>query len=105
MSFESHNYAIKIEGLLRDVFDCDRAGFGGIADADFIERSAYTAIACALARYYGVVSEKEQKKIEEYLNRYSFYSDKRLEDIIKEFKNSEVETMINEFKSLLKELK
>lgn len=104
MSSESHNYAISVEWIVRDVFHCERFGFGGIANSDFIERAGgmYTAMACSLATIYNHASAGHRKQIEDFLNGYSYYNDKSIVDIINENGKEEVEKIIEEFKNLVK---
>ena len=45
----SHNHAIELEAVVRQVFNCDRAGMGGYIDADHFEHEPFDAALIALA--------------------------------------------------------
>ena len=87
----AHSYAVSIEHILRDImgFD-DRGGFGGIIDANFIERSCFTAIACGLGYFYANVISARQKKIEKYIEDFHFYLELGLPNLLKFKTNIEV---------------
>jgi len=105
MTIKSHNYAIEIEHILCEIFECDRFGFGGIVDADFIESGMIVGIASALATFYKNVDSSKKRAIDEYLNKYNFYRDKRIDAIIEEYGEVEMEAIINDFEKLLKYLR
>jgi hypothetical protein len=44
-----HGDAIVLEGIVRNVFSCERAGMGGYIDADHFESEPYDAALIALA--------------------------------------------------------
>lgn len=95
MSFNSHNLAVSVEWVVRDYFNCDRFGFGGIADADFIDgRGCYTAFAVVFAKIY---NEDNRDAIDSFLNEYYDLLGKRIEEDEPRF-----EKAIKEFKELLK---
>ncbi len=87
----AHSYAVSIEHVLRDImgFD-DRGGFGGIIDADFIERNCFTSIACALGYFYANAISSRQNKIEKYINDFKFYLELGLHNLLKFKTNVEV---------------
>ena len=45
----SHNDAIELENVVRQVFNCDRGGMGGYIDADHFEAQPFDAALIALA--------------------------------------------------------
>lgn len=45
----SHNDAIVLERIVRNVFSCDRAGMGGYIDADHFEAEPFDAALIALS--------------------------------------------------------
>ncbi|ATW26874.1 hypothetical protein [Candidatus Formimonas warabiya] len=104
MSMKVDDFAVEVEFLVGNVFHCGRFGFGGVADADFIKKRMYTAMACALASYYRVADFLKQQAIEEFLDKYNYYSDKRMEEIIEKKGECEVETIIKDFRELILEL-
>lgn len=47
-----HSYAISIEHLLCNIFNCERGNMGNVVNFDYIDEHHYSALACALAVYY-----------------------------------------------------
>lgn len=103
MSSDSHSYAISIEWKIRKAFHCDRCGFGGIADADFIDSvgGMYTAMACSLATIYNDLDSDNKKRVDMFLDSNSYFSDKSIEQIIEESGIKEVERIIKEYEELI----
>ena len=52
-------YAIEIEHIIKDVFSCERFGFGGVANSDFIRSQPFTAIIAALAYQFATADENQ----------------------------------------------
>lgn len=75
-------YATEIEHILCSVFDCDRYGFGGIVDSDFVRANPYVAIASGLAFKYAKDLSKEDV-INSYLGEYGFYLKYDLDTLVK----------------------
>lgn len=44
MMENSRNYAVRIEYIMRGVFECDRCGMGGLVDSDYIRKYPFTAM-------------------------------------------------------------
>lgn len=101
MFISHHSYAVKIEHILWKVFNCNRGGFGGIVNADYIDRNPYSAIACALAIYYLNNTDENKKLIDKFLGDYYFYSDKSIVEI----GENDINKIIEEFKNLLTTIK
>lgn len=104
MSIRADDFAVEVEFIVSGAFKCGRFGFGGMADADFIKGRMYTAMACALVSYYRVVDFLKQQAIMEFLDKYNYYCDKRIEEIIEKKGEFEVENIIKDFRSLIQEL-
>lgn len=71
----AHAYAIEIEHILRNVFNCERGGFAGLIDADSIEHNCYVSIACALGYLYAKSDSAKQKEIEKFISDYGYCLD------------------------------
>lgn len=98
MSFNSHNQAIRVETELRSVLNCERFGFGGIADADAIEYGkCYTAFAAALSLFY---YSKNIPLIDDFLRANYDLEGIRIEDQEERF-----ESVINQFVNLLDQVR
>ena len=82
------SYAIEIEHIIRDVFSCERFGFGGIANSDFIRYQPFNAIIAALAYRFATADEEQKDKIEKFIEDKSFYSDFSIDELLS-FETSE----------------
>lgn len=69
----AHNYAVDIEIVLRKVFNCERGGFAGVIDADFIETHCYAAITAAMGYLFAISDEAKKKSIEQFLCDFGYY--------------------------------
>lgn len=63
----SHNEAIVLEGVVRSVHSCDRAGMGGYIDADNFESNPFDAALIALAPYW---KRFDSHELEEFLYKW-----------------------------------
>ncbi|SMB88747.1 hypothetical protein SAMN00017405_0519 [Desulfonispora thiosulfatigenes DSM 11270] len=82
------SYAVEIEHIIRDVFSCDRFGFGGVANSDFIRSKPFIAIIAALAYQFAVAGENQRGQIENFIEDKSFYSDFSIDELLS-FETSE----------------
>ena len=112
-------FAVNIEHILCDVFECERFGFGGIVNSDFIRRQPFTAMACGLSFIYANAETKKQAEILKFIEDYSFYSTMSIDDLLSfdtsqkningitielNFKNGKeaIECMIDDFRKVCK---
>lgn len=91
----SHNDAIVLEGVVRNVFGCDRAGMGGYIDADNFESNPFDAALIALAPLW---QRTDNCVVEEFLFNWE-----------KEFRNNDNSVVdatnyINELEALINSL-
>lgn len=63
----THNDAIVLERVVRDVFSCDRAGMGGYIDADHFESEPFDAALIALAPLW---QRADSHELDEFLFRW-----------------------------------
>lgn len=84
----SQSYAVSIEHDLRKVFDCDRGGFGGIADSDFIRKQPFPAMFAALSYIYANAENSKRTAIEKFINDMMYYSEMSI-DYLLSFDTSE----------------
>ena len=63
----SHNDAIVLEGIVRRVHSCDRAGMGGFIDADNFKSNPFDAALIALAPYWKIIDSRE---LEDFLYKW-----------------------------------
>ncbi len=102
MGFKSQQYAIDIEHKLCNIFNCDRGGIGGMVNSDFIRPMPYGTMVSTLMFLYKEKDSVAQSKIENFINDYQFYSNKRIDEIIEEQGEKEFKEMMNKFKELIK---
>lgn len=83
----SHSDAISLESIVREVFDCNRGGVMGVADADYLERFPLEAAIAIFAPLY-----KDQKDIpeidafmDEYGSLFHYRKDDVTVDTVKEY--------------------
>ncbi|NMB08107.1 MAG: hypothetical protein GX981_06980 [Tissierellia bacterium] len=93
--FNSHNYAYQIEVTVKAMFNCDKYDIGGIADANFIEKDPFIAIALVLGNFYNKVDSIYKEKIDGFFRKYYLemgksileIGEEKIRKIIKDFNN------------------
>lgn len=115
----AQGYAVSIEHILCKVFDCERFGYGGIVNSDFIRKQPFTAMACGFSFIYATAKSDKQKEIIEFINDYSFFSEMSIDTLLSfetstkdingitigiNYKNGQeaVENMIDDYRKLCK---
>ena len=66
----SHNDAVSLEYIVRGVYNCDRGGVAGIAEADFFEHSPISAAVAILAPLSFRAGEAELEDVSEFWEKY-----------------------------------
>lgn len=84
------NYAIRLEHILCKIFKCERFGFGGIVNSDFIRRQPFAAMTAGLACIYANSDINKQREIEEFEEKIIFYFRFSIDDLLA-FKNASKE--------------
>ena len=82
------SYAIEIEHIIREVFSCERFGFGGVANSDFIRSQPFTAIIAALAYKFATADKNSRDKIEKFIEDNTFYFKFSIDELLS-FETSE----------------
>lgn len=107
----------EIEFILRDIFECDRFGFGGQVNSDRIRRHPYLSMVQGLAYLYAINPQK-RNAIDAFVEHFSFYEDMRMDELLsfdtnektidkctiqieKENGLAQVEYMISEFRKVI----
>lgn len=110
--------AVEIESILRDIFGCDRGGFGGQVNSDRIRRHPFLSMVQGLAYLYALNPQK-RGEIEEFVENFSFYEDMHMDELLSFDTNEktidkctiqiekdngleQVEYMIEEFRKVVK---
>ena len=78
---KAQGYAVEIEMILRNIFKCDRFGFGGQVNSDAIRKHPYLSMTQGLAFLYAT-EETKRKKIDKFVDEFSFYSDMSLDELL-----------------------
>ncbi|MBU5255694.1 hypothetical protein [Tissierella praeacuta] len=93
--FKPYDYAFQIEVTVRAIFNCKKYELGGIADANFIEKNPFIAIAIVLGNFYNKVDGSFKERIDEFLNKYYLemgksileIGEEKIKNIMKDFNN------------------
>ena len=78
---KAQGYAVEIEMILRNIFKCDRFGFGGQVNSDAIRKHPYLSMTQGLAFLYAT-EENKRKRIDRFVDEFSFYSDFSLDELL-----------------------
>lgn len=93
--FKSHNYAFQIEVTVHAMFKSEKYGIGGIADADFIEKDPFIAIALVLGNFYNKVHISFKKRIDDFFEKYYTEMGKSISEIGEETIKNIIEDFID----------
>ena len=78
----SQSYAGEIEFILRSIFDCERYGFGGIVNSDYIRKHPFSALFCGLARLYPTATSEKKGLFEKFIADHLFYADMSIDYLL-----------------------
>lgn len=78
----AQSYAVDIEHDMRRVFGCDRSGWAGVADADFIRKYPLAAVLATCGFIYGKADDEAKKKIEDFINDTKYYWEMSLDELL-----------------------
>ncbi|MBE5992684.1 MAG: hypothetical protein E7247_09870 [Paenibacillaceae bacterium] len=67
------SYAHPFEYIMCDVFECDRGGACGMADASFIRNNPYTAVVATCMYIYANADEEKKEEIKKFLDDARFH--------------------------------
>lgn len=64
-------YAVRIEHGMRNAFECERGGMGGLVNSDFVRQYPFAAMMCTVTYLYGrgKISEPDATK---FFENYSY---------------------------------
>ena len=69
----AQGYAVSIEHDMSRVFGCERFGFAGVVNSDFIRGNPLAAILATCGFIYAQVSEENKTLIEKFIEDTTFY--------------------------------
>lgn len=78
----SQGYAVSMEYDIRRVFNCERFGFAGIANSDFIRKNPLAAVLATCGFIYAKVNEQDKKIVEKFINDTSFYLEMSIDELL-----------------------
>lgn len=81
-TMRAQSYAVDIEYEIRRVFKCDRFGFAGIVNSDFIRRYPLATILATCGFIYANVDEEKKKMVEQFINDTEFYWEMSLDELL-----------------------
>ena len=87
---KAQGYAITIEHILCDIFECERFGFGGIVNSDHIRKYPYHAMTNGLAYIYFSANEGQRKKIDNFIDTNYFYANMSIDTLLSFETNSQI---------------
>ena len=67
----NHNDAIVLEHIVRRMFECDRAGVSGLADADNFESNPMDAAVMIVSYIHAKGLQYSETEYDEFLSKYS----------------------------------
>lgn len=67
----AQGFAVEIEHILSNIFECERYGFGGQVTSDKIRKPPYLSMTQGLAYLYALHPQK-RKLIENFVEHFSF---------------------------------
>ena len=95
-----HGQAISLEHIVRNVFNCDRFGLSGLADADHLSHHPFDAATIIISALYATGRVTNQREFEEFICRYSDvfdYPEENLNDTILEQYIDDLRSIANQY--------
>ena len=78
----AQGYAVSIEHDMSRVFGCERFGFAGIVNSDFIRRNSLAAVLATCGFIYAQVGSEDRTRIEKFIEDTSFYWQMSLDKLL-----------------------
>lgn len=78
----SQSYAVSIEHILCTIFDCDRFGFGGVVNSDYIRKQPFSALFCGLACLYPNSAPDKKARMEKFISDHMFYAEMSIDYLL-----------------------
>ena len=87
----AQSYAVEIEHILWNIFGCERFGFGGVVNSDYIRKHPFSALFCGLAYLYSTSTLEKKRLIEEFISDHMFYADMSIDYLLSFETNSKTD--------------
>lgn len=78
---KAQGFAIEIEHILSNIFECDRLGFGGQINSEQIREHPFLSMTQGLAFLYALYPQK-RKAYDSFIERFSFYEEMSLDELL-----------------------
>lgn len=78
----AQGYAVSIELEMRNVFECERFGFAGVVNSDFIRKNPLAAVLSTCGFIYAQVDNEKKKVVEKFINDTEFYWEMSLDELL-----------------------
>lgn len=98
----NHSEAIELEHIVRNLYQCNRGGVSGMADADYFEGHPIQAAVLVVAYIHAKGLETSSTQYDEFLCKYeSIFEHLEKNDVDQEIRNyiDELEDIVNQYVS------
>ena len=78
----AQSYAVSLEHNMERVFKCERYGFAGVVNSDFIGRNPLAAVLATCGYIYANVDYEKKMQIEKFIENTKFYWEMPLDELL-----------------------
>ena len=78
---KAQSFAVEIEHILSNIFECDRFGFGGQVNSDRIRKHPFLSMTQALAFLYALYPQRKST-YDSFIDHFSFYEEMSLDELL-----------------------
>lgn len=78
----AQGYAVSMEHDMSRVFGCERFGFAGKVNSDFIRSNPLAAVLATCGFIYARVNDVNKKQVEKFIEDTSFYWEMTLDELL-----------------------
>lgn len=86
----SQDYAIRIEHIMCDTFECTRFGMGGLVNSDYIRRHPFMAMMSTLIFLYGRNKDNCINDVSNFFKTYNYYGEWNIDELLSFESNNKV---------------
>lgn len=78
----SQNFAVRIELIMRSVFECDRSGVGGLVESDYIRKYPFTAMISTIMYLCKRNSGDNINVASNFFDKYGYYGKWSIDELL-----------------------
>lgn len=78
----SQNFAVRIEQIMRSVFECDRSGMGGLVESDYIRKYPFTAMMSTIMYLCDRNDSNGINVASDFFDKYSYYGQWSIDQLL-----------------------